>query len=118
MSDGKAREFALAFIRSILLDEARDYLQRGRRFRSVETSKLSEMWIIAFKSFASGSGDTRDVDDTGAELRLRGCAPPVEAVADDMIMLEASIKRTSVPDLMPALADKLDDFLVDYAQPN
>jgi hypothetical protein len=113
----RERAFAPAFLHSVLMNEARDYLRRGRRFKSVATTKLSKMWIAAFKSFASG-GDTRDADDLGAELRLCGFAPPVAALLDDMMALEASIKKT-VPDMMPALEDKLyDDFLADMVPPN
>jgi hypothetical protein len=55
-------------------------------------------------------------DDIAAELRLRGLDAPVDSVLDEIAELEKLV-RARLPETMPALEQKLDDFLADMMQP-
>jgi hypothetical protein len=124
----KANEFALAFIRSTLMDEMHSYLQRGRMFQLNTVDELNEAYPEAYRSFvksyaASQAGGAASppsmqaADDIAAELRLRGLDVPVDSVLDEVAELEKLVKKR-LPETMPALEEKLDNFLADMVQPN
>jgi hypothetical protein len=124
MSD-RAREFALAFIQSMLMDNTQSYLERGRLFESNTIDELTEAYPAAYRSFVKayaalqpgGTALPQAADDIAAELRLRGRDIPIDSVLDDVAELEKLVKARA-PQAMPALEKKLDEFLADIGQPN
>jgi hypothetical protein len=114
-------QFALAFIQSTQMDEMHDYLQRGRLFQSNTVDELHEAYPEAYRSFVKayvvGVPNSKVADDIAAELRLRGLDVPVDSVLDEVAELEKLV-RARLPETMPALEEKLDDFLADMVRPN
>jgi hypothetical protein len=71
-----------AWLQNELFEQASDYLARGRRFETLNLDQLNEAWAIAFRQFVGwqlGPG-VHDLDDAGAELRLRGAEFPTHLV--------------------------------------
>jgi hypothetical protein len=106
----------------------RSYLQRGRLFQANTVDELNEAYPEAYRWFVKGyaafqPGGASDppsmqvADDIAAELRLRGLDVPVDSVLDDIAELEKLV-RARLPETMPALGEKLDDFMADMVQPN
>jgi hypothetical protein len=124
MSD-RAREFVLAFIHSMQMDDLHSYLQRGRLFESNTIDELTEAYPAAYRSFVEayaalqpgGAALPQAADDIAAELGLRGLDVPVESVLNEIAKLE-KIVRQRLPQAMPALEKKLDEFLADIGQRN
>jgi hypothetical protein len=75
-----------SFMHHELMEETTGYLQRGRAHRMLETAEVEDRWVEAFKAWAAGGykGGARDMDDCGAELRLRGLDPPYERVSAEI----------------------------------
>jgi HAMP domain-containing protein len=101
-----------AFMESVLMDEMHDYVQRGRRFENIATGKLNVQWAAAFRKFVRGavtsfttnrpSGqDTRELDDSAAELHLRELDLPIETVER-----EAGALQKLVSALGPDMTDE------------
>jgi hypothetical protein len=120
MSDNNARDFAHAFRESQLMNDMHDYIQRGRRFEAVATPELNKMWIAVVQAMAAERGDARaclrDFDDTSAEFQLRGVEPPVDAVLDEIEVLQSQLKPM-MPLVLPALEEKLYEFLAYLVEP-
>ena len=79
---------------SAAMDEEADYLQRGRRFRTLSNQDLSRKWVSSFR-LIRGNAPTRsvDLDDLDAEFRLRHFAPPYDQVADELESMREYIRR-------------------------
>ncbi len=77
------------------MDETGDYLTRGRSLRELDDGQLKVRWTAAIKAFwqEATRERERDLDDTGAELRLRGAEPPYETVSGELAALRAEISR-------------------------
>jgi hypothetical protein len=127
----KAKDFARAFLDSSLMDDANDYLQRGRRFESVATPEMGTRWAAAFRAFVEASAAhqlvgegardklaarARDFDDANAEMRLRGIDPPIDDVDRELRTLQKLVMATA-PEWTSKLGRKLDDFLADREKP-
>ena len=124
-----ADDLADAFLQSALMDETGDYVQRGRRFEALPTPQLNEQWVAAFRNFVqaattaieTGDGtsgcDTRDIDETAAELRLRGLDPPLDVVEEgDAGALQRLVQAVG-PDAPEALDQQINRFLTDRQKP-
>ena len=74
-------EMALAFAEIRHLDDAAEYLARGRTYRGVPGDQLGPMYLRAYADLAADPaafGDKlRPIDDLAAEHRLRGQEPPL-----------------------------------------
>ena len=95
---------AEAFLHNDALEKAQAYARRGRRHAQVQTEELRDVWVAAFKVWAT---DFRDallrgmVDDLESELMLRGEAPPydrVKAAADKLRAYARQLLDTLPPD--------------------
>ena len=117
-----------ALLQSALMDEAGDYLQRGRRFEGVATAQLNEQWTAAFRQFVrvaagfeagsrTGRYDTRDLDDAAAELRLRGLDLPLDAVKDEAGALQRLVQAIGPDAPSPSLDQKIEQFLAERRKP-
>src|SRR5476649_706633 len=82
-----------AWLQNELLEQTRDYLTRGRRFESLRIDQLNEEWAKAFRQFVRQQigPHARDMDDAGAELRLRGEEFPTHLVMSEVEQLKAVI---------------------------
>ena len=81
-----------------LLEQTRDYLTRGRRFERLRLDRLNEEWAKAFRQFVTQRIETylRDLDDSGAELRLRGEEFPTHLVTAEVEQLRVAVQRGGV----------------------
>jgi len=89
----KIEEFTDAFLDHIGMEEARVYLERGRRFRDMPVEDLHQAWADAF-DLVCGHGDEKwreDLNDLGAELRLRRLEKPAHLVQDAMKRASARV---------------------------
>ena len=108
-----------AYLRHVLMNETKDYLERGQRFAQLSIDKLEESWITAFRSYFA----TRlrraalNMDDLAAELRLRGRDPPFGAVQPEIADLRAELKRVNPDEAIAALDRQIGEFLEALRKP-
>jgi hypothetical protein len=102
-----------AYLQHVLMNETKDYLERGRRFAQLSTDQVNEAWAIAFKTYFATRlrRSALNMDDLGAELRLRGRDPPFDAVRSEIVGLRAELERANPDELLHALDRQIDDFL-------
>ncbi|MGA2568435.1 MAG: hypothetical protein ABSF41_16595, partial [Pseudolabrys sp.] len=83
------------WLQNELLEQTRDYLTRGRRFERLRLDQLNEEWAKAFRQFVRRhiGPHLRDMDDAGAELRLRSEEFPTYLVALEVEQLRAAVQR-------------------------
>ena len=84
-----------AWIQNELFEQTKDYLKRGRRFERLRVDQLNEEWAKAFRQFVrrQASPYSHDLDDAGAELRLRGTEFPTHLVTQEVEQLQTFIRR-------------------------
>ena len=124
----KADDVTVAFLQATKMDETQDYVQRGRRFEAMPTPKLNDQWVAAFQRFVHAAGiavetgdqtsgyDTRDLDDTAAELGLRGIEPPLDAVKQETDALQRLVQAVG-PEPSEYLEQQINRFLTDRQKP-
>ncbi len=124
-----AGNLAGAILQSALMDEARDYVQRGRRFGALADQQLNAQWVTAFRRFvqaaitARESGkpldrqDVLDVDDAAAELRLRGLDIPVETAEPEAAALRDLVEAIGPDAPSPTLDQQIEQFLTNRQKP-
>ena len=78
-------------VRHNLLEEMASYVRRGRRFSALAVEEAHTQWLTAARRFVRGA-DPVDMDDLGAELRLRGAYPPEEQVAGELAWAVAEMR--------------------------
>jgi hypothetical protein len=83
------------WLQNELFEQTRSYLTRGRRFERLRINQLNEEWAKAFRQFVRWrvGSHVRDMDDAGAELRLRGDEFPNYLVGSEVERLRTSIWR-------------------------
>ena len=81
------------WLQNELFEQTRSYLTRGRRFERLGIHQLNEEWAKAFRQFVRWrvGSHIRDMDDAGAELRLRGDEFPTYLVGSEVERLRTSI---------------------------
>lgn len=95
---------AEAFLQNDALEKAQAYARRGRRNERVAIDELCDLWVVAFKVWASDVGNPllrSMVEDLESELVLRGVTPPHERVreaADKLRMLARQLLDDLSPD--------------------
>ena len=87
------------WIQNELLEQTGDYLTRGRRFERRRLDQLNEEWAKAFRQFVIQriGPHLRDLDDAGAELRLRGEEFPTHLVALEVEQLRKPVCSVLAP---------------------
>jgi hypothetical protein len=70
------------------MEETEDYIKRGRRFESVSTDSLKARWLVALREWLQRHDRNYllEMDDSGAELRLRDINPPYDQLPPDIIL--------------------------------
>jgi hypothetical protein len=84
----------LLFVMSEELDKARLYVQRGRRFAHLDSVVLKDMWVETLGRLPPNPIDPDlrlALDDTGAELQLRGEELPAERAQAEIAAFTRSI---------------------------
>jgi hypothetical protein len=72
-----------AVLASALMDETASYLARGRAFQTLRPIELQDRWVNAFRRWISSQGDSSEMDDLAAELRLRNMPLPSDRVPQE-----------------------------------
>jgi hypothetical protein len=108
-----------AWLQNELLEQTRDYVTRGRRFERLRIDQLNEEWAKAFRQFVRRQigPHARDMDDAGAELRLRGEEFPTQLVMSEMEQLRAAIQRVGPISPSAEFDRKIDKFIRDMNKP-
>ena len=107
------------WIQNELLEQTRDYLTRSRRFEMLRLDQLNEEWAKAFRQFVVQQigPHLRDLDDAGAELRLRGEVFPTHLVAREVEQLRTSVKRVGSVSPSAEFVRKINEFIRDAIKP-
>ena len=108
-----------AWLQNELLEQTRDYVTRGRRFERLRIDQLNEEWAKAFRQFVRRQIGpyVRDMDDAGAELRLRGEEFPTHLVTAEVEQLRAAIQRVGPISPSAEFDRKIDEFIRDMNKP-
>jgi hypothetical protein len=106
--------FLDALMANEAMNETKAYLDRGRRFESVEANALQTQWTTSFKLwFASReASDLELLNDAAAELRLRSLEIPSDTVRNELDLAHAEIKRVGPGgiDLKPKITAFLEEL--------
>ena len=94
--EGLAEEF----IHHELMNEARAYVERGRKLQTLTNDEILDTWTALFeRRFDSKAAEiARDMNDAATEIRLRGIEMPYERVKDKTRALEAEFIRQGSED--------------------
>jgi hypothetical protein len=110
---------AEAFLQHELMNETKDYLDRGRRFSEVLPDELAAQWVIAFKAWFAARDDAhrREMDDLSAELRLRDLPIPKDQIRAETDAMAKEIEQAG-PDLFSDEArQRISDFIASRRKP-
>jgi hypothetical protein len=107
------------WLQNELLEQTRNYLTRGRRFERLRLDQLNKVWAKAFRQFVRRQIGpyVRDMDDAGAELRLRGEEFPTHLVTAEVEQLRAAIQRVGPISPSAEFDRKIDEFIRDMNKP-
>src|SRR5262249_48928817 len=91
-------DLMLAYLEDRRLDEAADYVRRGRAYERETAEQLEAEWIAGFRAWVASSAkdeifDRRSLDDTEAEMYLRSVRPPFDRVQNEIEVLRAAQDR-------------------------
>jgi hypothetical protein len=102
-----------AYLQHVLMNETKDYLERGQRFAQISIDQLNEAWVTAFRTYFATRlrRSALNMDDLAAELRLRGRDPPFGAVQSEIADLRAELERVNPDEAYAALDRQMDEFL-------
>ena len=121
-SDERDNDTSLAdaFLQHELMEDAKDYLERGRHFETAAVAQLHEKWLEAFRRcFAERDrAGCRDLRDLATELRLRSLEPPYAAVQAEIEKLKELFHRIGPGDAPSASLDaRIDAFFAQRQKP-
>jgi hypothetical protein len=119
--ESKRADMALAeaFLQHELMNETKDYLDRGRLFEQLSIGELNEKWITAVRRFvADDSSVVFEMDDLAAELRLRSLEPPFDAVESEISKMKETMRRLGPGSLSDGAHDRIAAFLVQWKKPS
>jgi len=84
----------LGMMQAMAVDDAADYVSRGRAHRDLTDANLVCAWAAVFRAYSHNpepAGPLRSaLKDLGAELDLRRIEPPFDDVREDMERLKAA----------------------------
>jgi hypothetical protein len=91
-------ELMLAYLEDRRLDEAVDYVRRGRAHENETVEHLEQEWLAGFRAWVASSANDelfnrRSLDDVEAEMYLRRIPPPFERVQHEIEALRAAQDR-------------------------
>jgi len=109
---------AEAYLQHELMNEMKDYLDRGRRFERLTIPELNKTWIIAFRRFVAKDRTViREMDDLAAELRLRNLELPLDSVRAEALQLRDEVKRLGPDAPSDGLDERIRAFLAKRKKP-
>jgi hypothetical protein len=114
------RARAADFLASELARETQSYLERGRRLQGLTEDQLASKWVANFRSWRASRSDTDDpgnsaeMEDTAAELRLRKLERPYDQVQGEVKAMIQEIERIGLD--QPAVSPKVRQFLDDLSK--
>lgn len=115
MDADQIEDIVSSILAETAMEEMRDYLTRGRRFRDADTDTLKQHWVAAFKSWANDLSNRQAVGvvkDSAVELQLRQIEPPYEAVRAETERLAAQVElRERDPEGWDNLQQAIKDIL-------
>ena len=115
----EAKRVVQALLESAAMEEVRGYLERGRRFETMSIDDLNNAWARSYETVVGRDDRTQamDLDDFGAEIRLRGLETPAHLVDDGA--MEAAMQRIrDMPDNgREAAKDAIREFLDELDKP-
>lgn len=119
LSFGQFEALPDIWVQNELLEQTKDYLARGRRFSRLKIDDLNERWAAAFRQFVRerNGPHARDMDDAGAELRLRGNKFPTHLVAREVEQLRLAIQRLDVTSPSIEFKQKVAEFFGEMNRP-
>ena len=102
-----------------LLEHTNGYLTRGRRFERLRLDRLNEKLARAFRQFVIQriGPHLRDMDDAGAELRLRGEGFPTHLVMPEVEQLRTAVQYVGPVSPSAEFIRKIDTFIRDMNKP-
>jgi hypothetical protein len=111
--DEMGDDLAIELLHHAQMNETRDYLERGRGLEQHTDEELKAVWAAIFeKHFAEPTKESaRNMNDAGAELRLRNIDLPVERVQETFDALQAEIKKAGPDVPSKSLDEEIDEFL-------
>jgi hypothetical protein len=108
----------LPFVMSEELDKARSYVERGRRFSGIDSAALKDAWVETLGKLPPDPLDPElrlALDDTAAELQLRGEDLPAERAQAEVEAFVRSIEAL-ITDGIKADPDAWDRHSAELAQ--
>jgi hypothetical protein len=108
----------LPFVMSEELDKVRSYVERGRRFAHLDSATLKDVWVETLGKLPPNPVDPElrlALDDTSAELQLRGEDLPAERAQAAVEAFARSIDAL-VADGIKADPDAWDRHTVELAR--
>ncbi len=101
---------------SDMMEEAADYVARGRVFRQMPDDEVRQKWIEATETWYATQRTAerqREMDDLSAELRLRRVAPPFkdERLRSTLAKLGAELDQVSPGEAGEIIERKVRDLL-------
>ena len=106
---------AEAYLQHELMNEMKDYLDRGRRFERLTIPELNKTWIIAFRRFVAK--DRTLIRELAAELRLRNLELPLDSVRAEALQLRDEVKRLGPDAPSDGLDERIRAFLAKRKKP-
>jgi hypothetical protein len=108
-----------AWVQNELLEQTRDYLTRGRRFERLRLDQVNVEWAKAFRQFVREriGPHLRNMDDAGAELRLRGEEFPTHLVMLEVEQLRAAVQRVGPISPTAEFDQKINELINDMGKP-
>jgi hypothetical protein len=103
-SRGTEKDLVLSYLQNSTLEQAENYIKRGRSLSEVDAGELKDRWVHAFRRMVAAAQSRqresnlkrRDRTDIEAELLIRNVDLPYDAVRKEMKALfsaaEAAIK--------------------------
>ena len=91
-------ELMLAYLEDRRLNEAADYVRRGRANKRKSAEELEQEWLAGFRAWAESGArhkvfDRRSLDDLEFEMYLRRVEPPFDLVKNEIEALRVAQDR-------------------------
>jgi hypothetical protein len=107
-----------ALLQHELMNETRDYVERGRRLQTLSSAGIFNSWVVGFERWFETAGNSRDMDDAAAEIRLRGLKMPYERVKNKIRALRTELASLDPKNRSsPQIHRKINDYLVARSKP-
>jgi hypothetical protein len=98
------------------MQEAADYLRRGRRFEKIDTATVQSRWTVAFRNAFRKMHEAptqelqNEFNDLSAELALRGAERPFDSVQSEIARIQAEIAREGHSETLKRIDAKFSAF--------